>query len=272
MDYVEPLQLESFSQSSSIFLAGGGILVLIVIIIFIVGLWRKIRQNEELKTEFITIVAHKFRTPLTQTRWLTETLLSDEKDPYKKESILEIQKANQGLINLTNTLIELTDSDSSSVASYMFEKIALCSMVRSVGESMKDLFKEKNLFFSVKCPENEVYVKGDRARLEFVIQTIFDNAIVYSPTGKNVEISVEGSGRTSTVSVRDHGIGIDPSDLERIFTKFFRSEEAQRIDTEGFGICLYLARAITRRHHGKIEVFSEGRGYGSTFKVILPKV
>src|SRR3989344_7581833 len=88
-------------------------------------LWRKLRENENLKYEFITIIAHKFRTPLTHMKWLSEGLIADELDPRKRENLREMRQANQKLIDLTGTLIELTDSDDDSKSSYVFETVNL---------------------------------------------------------------------------------------------------------------------------------------------------
>lgn len=246
--------------------------ILAAITIFVILLWRKIRENEKLKNEFITIIAHKFRTPLTQSRWLTESLIAEEVDQNKKENLNEMLKVNRGLIDMTGTLIELTESDSASKTSYSFERTSLCEMVRSVGDSIKDSFHEKNIFFAVQCPPEDVFVKIDKPRMEFVLQTLLTNAYTYTPPGRNVDVLVSYAGNKAMVQVVDHGIGIDKADLPHIFSKFFRAPNAQRTDTEGFGVGLYLAGSIIRRIHGKIEVFSEGLNQGTTFSITLPKV
>jgi len=249
-----------------------GIALLIVLIIVSKKILSKLRENETLKREFITIVAHKFRTPLTQTRWLTEGLLSEEQDSYKKESLTQIQKANQGLIDLTGTLIELADSDNSSKTGYKFERTELAPLVRSVSESLRNLFKEKNIFFSVECPPPPIFAKIDTSRMEFALQTILTNAQTYTPPGRNVSISLIENAGHAVISVTDHGIGIDSKDLPHIFSKFYRTENAQQTDTEGFGVGLFLVSAIIRRHKGRLDVYSEGIGKGSTFTIVIPAV
>jgi two-component system, OmpR family, phosphate regulon sensor histidine kinase PhoR len=246
--------------------------IIAAVTIFIILFVRKIRENEHLKNEFITIIAHKFRTPLTQTRWLTESLIAEESDQNKKENLTEMLKVNRGLIDMTGSLIELTESDSASKASYAFERVSLCDLVRSVGEPLKESFHEKNIFFAVQCPPEDIFVKVDKPRMEFVLQTLLTNAYTYTPPGRNVDVLVSYAGNKSMVQVVDHGIGIDRADLPHIFSKFFRAPNAQRTDTEGFGVGLYLAGSIIRRIHGKIEVFSEGLNQGTTFSVTLPRV
>jgi signal transduction histidine kinase len=272
MDYsplIAAVPLPSSKVLSGIFIGLAG---LIVVGVVVVAIWKKLTENETLKREFITIVAHKFRTPLTQERWLAESLLSEEQDSYKRESLMEMQKVNKGLIALTGTLIELTESDSARKTSYTFERVELCPLVRTVADSLKSSFKEKNIFFAVQCPPEEVFVKIDAQRIEFVLQTLFNNAIIYTPPGRNVDIAVSHGGGKAVVTVTDHGIGIAHQDLPHIFTKFYRTDNAQRTDTEGFGVGLYLSQSIIKKHKGKLEVYSEGIDRGTTFTITLPAV
>lgn len=185
---------------------------------------------------------------------------------------MEMQKVNRGLIDLTGTLIELTESSNGSKSSYTFEKADLSALVKSVGESMTESFKEKNIAFSVQCPTDPVIVKMDKGRMEFVFQTLITNALTYTPTGRAVNLTLTHGGGKAVAAITDQGIGIRKEDLSHIFSKFYRTDNAQRTDTEGFGVGLYLAQSIVRRHKGKIEVYSEGIDKGSTFSVLLAEV
>lgn len=248
------------------------IIVLLIGLIIIVSSIRVRLRNERLKYEFITIIAHKFRTPLTHVKWSAGELISNEQDAYRRQSLMDIQQSNENLIKLTNTLIELTDTDSKAVSTYTFEKLELCELVRRVSSGMKDMFHEKNIFFSVICSPQPIYVKIDKERMSFVIQAMLENALLYTSSGKNVDVRISASHRHATVTVEDHGIGIDPADMPQIFTKFFRTKQAKAMDTEGFGVGLYLARAITARHKGALTATSEGLGKGSTFTLTLKRV
>ncbi|OHA16735.1 MAG: hypothetical protein A3C79_00125 [Candidatus Taylorbacteria bacterium RIFCSPHIGHO2_02_FULL_45_28] len=274
MDYKQLIHLLPFSVSIENSLAAiiFGILVLIFFALVIYYLIKKIGKNESLKYEFITIIAHKFRTPLTHVKWSADELVKNENDPYKKQSLQDIQRSNEKLIKLTGTLIELTDSDNTAVATYTFERISLCSLVRTVGDSFKGDFHEKNIFFSAQCPIDDIYVKVDPSRLEFVLQTLLENALLYTSPGQDVSMILQKTGREAIISVTDHGIGIDKKDISRLFSKFFRAENARVADTEGFGVGLYLAQAIVRRHKGNLDVHSEGIGKGATFTIILKTV
>jgi len=248
-------------------------LALLCALLLLIGLiWKKLRENARLKYEFVTIIAHKFRTPLTYVKWSSDGLINDEHDPYKKQVLMDIKRGNEGLIKLTNTLLEITESDNKSKSSYVYGRLNLCDFVHEVAESYRDAFHQKNIFFSVACMEDQIFVKIDKARMEFVLQVLFENALAYTPTGKTVEVTVGHAGRKAIISVRDYGIGMDEKTRKRLFSKFFRAENAKRVDTEGFGVGLYLAKSVVRRHKGKLEAFSDGIDQGSTFRVVLKKI
>jgi signal transduction histidine kinase len=141
-----------------------------------------------------------------------------------------------------------------------------------VADSVRTTFKEKNIFFAVQCPPEDIFVKVDSARMEFVIQTLLQNALAYTSPGRNVDVTISYGGGKAVLAVTDHGIGIARSDLPHIFDKFYRTDLAQRTDTEGFGVGLYLSKSIVKRHRGRLDVYSEGENKGSTFTITLPMV
>ena len=248
--------------------------VLVALVVFLIGflLWRKLHQNEALKYEFITIIAHKFRTPLSRIKWLLGDLVKSEPDSFKRENLVSLQKENENLVKLIDTLVQLTDAPGTEKLSYKFERIDLCEFVRAVFETANRSFQEKNISVSINCPEQNVFVKVDRSRMEFVITTLLDNACLYTPPGRTAAVTVTAKWRKAAISVMDDGIGISPLDMQRMFTRFFRAKNAQTVDTEGLGVALYLADSIVKRHHGRLNAFSAGTNTGSTFSVILPRV
>jgi len=250
-----------------------GIIIFVAIIALLVKLiLSKIRENEVLKYEFLTIIGHKFLTPLTQVKWLLEMSIKDEQDSFKRENLKTLEKSNQELIGLTGTLIKLTTTDEKVNLSYKFEKTNLCDFVRAVGEGEKKAFQEKNISFAIQCAEGDIGVAIDHNAMSFVLQVVMQNACVYTSPGKQVTVSVYTEKGRAMVAVVDNGIGIDPSDLGRIFVKFYRGHNAQEVDSEGFGVDLYMARSIMHRHKGTIEGFSAGLKQGATFIIKLPLV
>jgi len=272
------MNYEILINNSSVW--SGNIFVLALVVLILLGilativvyLWRKLEENEGLKYEFITIIAHKFRTPLTSIKWLMEGMLADELDAHKREGYSDIAQSTEKLISLTGTLIELTDTDRESKSSYSFEPVSICDMVQGVANSLRGQFKEKNISLASQCEDQNVRAKVDKVRLEFVLQTLLENARIYTPSGRQVQTSVSQKGNKVIIQVSDNGIGIDHADLTHIFSKFYRTAIAKSVDTEGFGVGLFLARSIVKRHRGKIQVYSEGLDKGTTFTITLPAV
>jgi signal transduction histidine kinase len=235
--------------------------------------WEKMRDIDVLKYEFITVVTHKFRTPLTRIKWASEMLkklIPRESADESRLAVEEIDTANELMVELTDMLIGLKHSDDIDYL-YSFEEADLCKVVEKAVKNMSHHIQDKNLEFSFSCAPDIPLAMLDMRRMQFALQIVIENAIIYTPAGGKVSVSVRQDGGRIAVEVRDSGIGISKDDLDRMFTKFFRSKEAKTTDTEGMGIGLFMAHQIVERHDGDIRVTSSGVGQGSTFVVELPK-
>ncbi|MBP6858389.1 MAG: hypothetical protein KBC33_00990 [Candidatus Pacebacteria bacterium] len=231
--------------------------------------WNKLRESELLKYEFITIIAHKFRTPLTQGKWMLEEMIADENDVDKKAMLSTMHESGNKLIDLTGALVELTDSEQGT-GQYTFEQVDLCTFIKEPLAVARPMFDAKQILFSHTCVAENVLVGVDQKRMQFVLQTLLENAAAYTPEGGKVSVQVFASKGKARIAIEDSGIGVSREDISRIFSKFYRTRGAKKVDTEGFGVGLYLAQSIVKRHGGKIEIASKGEGKGSTFTVVLP--
>ncbi len=230
-------------------------------------IWRKSKESDVLKYEFVTIVTHKFRTPLTYIKWSTESLVKAVPENLVSD-IKNIQTANSRLVELTNLLAHLSDADDSSTG-YHFHPVDINTVIQEIVEGSQDTITSKGLTISyTHTPATLANV--DEQRIRFVFQTLIDNAVTYTPQGGKILISLAQAGSKVSVTVTDSGIGISKNDTKYIFNKFYRTLAATKTDTEGMGIGLFLAREIIRRHNGSITVRSEGEGKGTSFTVFLP--
>lgn len=114
-------------------------------------------------------------------------------------------------------------------------------------------------------------MKGDVGRISWVVEALVGNALIYTPSGGLVEVSLEQSGSSLKLKVKDNGVGISREDKPYIFAQFFRGEQAKSVDTEGSGVSLAIAKEIMKAHKGRIGFTSE-TGKGSTFWFQLPVV
>ncbi|HTK33153.1 MAG TPA: ATP-binding protein [Candidatus Paceibacterota bacterium] len=235
-------------------------------------IWRKARESDVLKYEFINVVTHKFRTPLTSIKWISENL-KETAPQDMKDDLLHIQSANDRLVELTNLLVNLAGTDDKSYE-YAFSNVDVGAMLNNAVAEAKIKCDEKGITVSYTS-HGQCMIFADQNKIKFVLQTLLDNAISYTPKGGkiSVEISVNNSqfsGEKVWISITDTGIGIPKDEQKFIFTKFYRAQNGRKADTEGMGIGLYLSQRIVERHKGKIIAQSAGEGRGTTFVVTLP--
>jgi len=245
----------------------------IVAVVAGIFIWRKIREGDVLKYEFISIVTHKFRTPLTHIKWSTENLIAKNSiSGEDREELDKIRQSNSRLVELTNILAVLSDTEERGALDYAYrkERIDFCQFVEELIDVYAPSYKEKNITVHVSGLEGVINISADAAKLRFVLETLFENSIVYTGSGGSVKVEIVKYKQKVRFSIKDNGIGISESDMGKMFGKFYRTRAASHEDTEGFGIGLYMSKNIIKRHGGLIGVTSSGVGKGSEFYFTLP--
>jgi signal transduction histidine kinase len=232
-------------------------------------IWTRMQEIDKLKYEFVNVVTHKFRTPLTYIKWATEMLKTAKEPEEIKEAAEKIGIANGRLVELTDILISTAQEDETHYL-YSKEKIDIQKLLAPIIVAAKPDMEQKQIQLLEHYDENLPLVAVDIKRMQSVLQVLIENAIMYSPAGKSITISLYKSGKRLILSVTDEGIGISKENLAHMFTKFFRTRDAKHADTEGLGIGLYMAKKIVARHNGTLEVTSPGEGRGATFSISLP--
>ena len=230
--------------------------------------WQKLRKNDLLRYEFITTVTHKFRTPLTHIKWSAENISKSKISPEVNEQLGHIVSANAKLVELTNLLVKTSEIEGSNYG-YRLEKVDLSYLVKELVGTMTRQFIMKDLTISKELSPG-LFVRCDVSRIQFVLQTLIDNAVNYTKSGGEIMLKTSSEGKTIVFSVTDSGIGISKNELPFIFSKFYRGPNARLEDTEGMGIGLFMSKEILAKQNGKIWVESLGEGKGSTFSFSLP--
>jgi len=239
------------------------------VVIVSLFVWKQIREADLLKYEFINNISHKFRTPLTHIRWLAEDLrdMTDETD--RNKAVQQIQFASMRLFELTNIVIDASQNNN-DLYLYHFSSIDVADIFKEISNSHSDQMEHKLLKVHVDVGSDVVKVKADKTRLQFALQIMYENALVYTPEGGTIEVKIRQIGGEVIISIKDSGIGINEEDLPHVFSKFYRSQNARHADTEGMGIGLFMAKNIIEKHNGRIWAESYGENKGSTFSVALP--
>ncbi len=240
---------------------------LVLFVGFIV--WNQLRQSDLLKYEFINNISHKFRTPLTHIRWLAEELRDIDSAEERNRAVDQIQFASMRLFELTSAVIDAS-KNTNDLALYRFIDVDVKELIRAIDKAHKDQIVSKKLKVVYGIDEQVTTVRADKARLQFALQILFENALIYTPESGTILISVKKTAAEVVIAFKDSGIGISADDITHVFSKFFRAPNARHADTEGMGIGLYIAKDTIEKHKGRIWVESEGEGKGATFNVALP--
>lgn len=258
----EILEYFPFLPKFSILLISTAIVIFLVLT---VSSWAN--ENNRLKYEFVSVVTHKFRTPLTGIKWAIATLRKDITLEQKEDLFKEIERETQRLVEIVDLVVNFVKFDEK--LEYAYEAVSLREMVDGALQRYAKQIREKNIHFRVEPAQSLPLIIIDKRKIQFVIDMLFDNAIRYTPPRGKISVLFVQKNRSIILSISDTGIGIEPSDLKRIFTRFFRGADAKKIDTEGMGLGLNTAKIVIEKHGGKIWVESKGKNQGSTFFVEL---
>lgn len=246
-------------------------IVLFVIAFTIVRNFERLAEVSRMKTEFISVVSHQLRSPLSNLKWAIELLMSGRlgKIEEKQTEYFKILKENSArMAELVSDLLVVSRIETAT--------LALKKKEISLEELTKELISEFNLFARASNVEikfqpqkNLPQVWLDPSQIKLVIENFLDNAIRYVKEKGKVEICLKKTDKAVLFEIKDNGVGIPKEDRKYIFQKFFRSENVLRYQTQGSGLGLYIAKAIVEKSGGKIG-FESGESKGSTFWFTLP--
>ncbi|MBZ4418444.1 MASE1 domain-containing protein [Myxococcus sp. RHSTA-1-4] len=231
-------------------------------------LLREARAAIRARDEFLTLAAHELKTPLTPLAIRMESLAGRLRPDHPAEAkTLDGLRAHvRRLQRLIEHLLEAAQVDTGQL-SIRLAPVPLHALVRSISTSFPRLGTSHVL--DLQTGGCEVWVLGDRLRLEEVLLTLLENAVKYSPEGGTIRMTLGMAGDEVQVAVSDPGVGIPPEQRAHVFDRYFRGSNTPVQSYGGLGLGLYLCRNILESHGGRIWVDSEV-GQGSTFTFSLP--
>jgi len=232
------------------------------------------RALDELKGEFVATVSHELRTPLAAIYGSAQTLRREDLvlDPETRTRLLDVIASESERLTRIASDILLANTLDSGRLRLERQRVDLGAIVREVVEEMRTSFVDRQ-DISIELSETGGLgaVDADADRLRQILINLVDNAVKYSPGGGRVRVELEARPNGVRFAVSDQGIGIPPSEQQRIFGKFYRLDPAQSRGVRGTGLGLYICRELARRMQGHVWVDSQ-EGEGSTFYVDLPVV
>ena len=224
---------------------------------------------EQIRKDFVANVSHELRTPITSIKGFSETLLDGAfEDEKMLLSFLEIiYQESYRLQMLIQDLLELSKIEQHGFMVQLAPTSLKDVLIRAV-EVTSPKMDEKNMEFDVDI-QRDVKVLGDENRLIQIFTNLIMNSITYSPNDTAITLRIKEDEKYGIVEVEDEGIGIEKSEIPRIFERFYRVDKARSRNSGGTGLGLAIVKHLVEAHRGKIEVESEV-GKGTCMRVFIP--
>ncbi len=225
------------------------------------------RKARETQRNFVEIVSHESKTPLTALKLRLESITEKRNDPSLSKEMGQAMEEVRRLATLFENALSLNRVERGA---FQFENLYVVDSLNQVIRRLEPLFKARDVSLRLDIDE-EVAVSGDAHGLDMTFQSLLENAIIYNDKPKK-EISIRVSLAASKIRVliSDNGPGIPPEERLKIFDRFYRGTSAGR--TPGTGLGLHLAKTIIEAHHGEIRITDNENNQGCRFEIELPAV
>jgi signal transduction histidine kinase len=233
----------------------------------------RLKELDQLKTEFLSLASHQFRSPLAAMKGYASLILEGSYgkiNPAVHDAVDNIFESADNLVSVVQDFLDVSRIEQGSMK-YNFEKIDMKPLVDGVVDSLRPNINEVGLKIGFKAPDKNYFVNADKNKINQVIINLIDNAQKYTKEG-SVDVELDKKDGMVLIKVIDTGIGIRNEDIENLFGKFSRNKEGEKINVGGTGLGLYIVKKIVEAHGGEIWVKSEGYGKGSVFIVGLEEV
>jgi signal transduction histidine kinase len=236
-------------------------------------LYQEAKNAVQARDEFLSIASHELRTPMTSLRGHAQLLRRTlERAPLDPERIRQqadaIVQASDRLTALIQDLLDVSRIRTGRLDLRLGE-FDLGAFVRELVARHEEQI-DRTHRFRLDMPDGPRPVVADADRIEQVLTNLLDNAVKYSPGGGEVAVALRLDGGLAHLSVRDQGIGVPETALERVFEPFGRAPNAEASQVPGMGLGLFICRSIVERHGGRMWAESPGEGLGTTLLVELP--
>lgn len=229
----------------------------------------RLREADRLKDEFVALISHDLRTPLTSIIGYVELAQEEELAADVRSHLQVVSRNGERLLALVNDLLFVARLQAGEL-SLDPDDVELDGVVRETVEAVEPRAAAKGI--ALTCALDLVpQAHADRRRLLQLLDNLLSNAVKFTPAGGSVHVALGRENGAAVLEVTDTGIGIAPGDQRLLFERFFRAENAVERQVPGTGLGLYISRVIAEAHDGSLSVRSE-LGHGSTFRLELPLV
>ncbi len=227
-------------------------------------------EADKLKDEFVALISHDLRTPLTSIIGYVELALENSEaqlDAERRGFLHIVSRSSERLLRLVDDLLFVARLQAGNLALER-SPLDLCAVAEQAAEEARPRAGGKQIVieFSGGSP---VLIDGDKGRLFQLLDNLISNAIKFTPAGGHIDVTASASNGSALLEVSDTGIGVGPEEAELVFDRFFRSSRVVADQVPGTGLGLFISRAIVEAHDGTIAA-SRRDGGGTTFRIELP--
>ena len=228
------------------------------------------KQLDEMKSDFVNMVAHELRSPLVSIRQQNSVLLEGIAGPLQEKQLDLLGrgiKKIDSLLKLINDLLDIAKIEAGKAVRYQVP-IDIGQVIEEMVALMEPRAKKQDINLSYSCKDLKP-VKADPKSIQEIFNNLITNAINYSPDTGQILVSAQGLGEYIEIKVMDTGVGIPPEELPKIFDKFYRVKHPKTRQVMGTGLGLSIVKGVVEAHHGTIDVESTP-DKGTTFRILLP--
>ena len=249
-------------------------LIIAGIVVYTVFLVRELRRNDQ-HDAFINAVSHELKTPIASIRLYLETLQArDVGDQQRKEFYKVMLSDAERLQHTVEQVLKAGEAGHQRRRLVHRGPVDVAALAAECAETarLRHHLSAEHVALVTPAADHAVMVDGDVDELRTALSNLIDNAVKYSLNHVQVTVEVAAPAPDSVwVRVRDRGVGIPPSQLKRIFNRFYRFQK-RGYKVQGTGLGLFIVRSIAKQHGGRVFAQSEGEGTGATFTLELPRL
>ncbi len=226
------------------------------------------RRLEEVRRDFVANISHELKTPIGAISLLAEALTEAADDPDMVRHFADrLSNESARLTSITREIIDLSRLQAEGALA-KFSSVKIDDVLRQSVDANRVLSSAKNIDIVIGGDEGAT-VRGDHDRLVIAVNNLLSNAVQYSPENSRVGVGVSSLNDRIEIVITDQGPGMTVEESERVFERFYRTDQARSRSTGGTGLGLAIVKHIINNHGGDIKVWSKP-GQGSTFTIRLP--